>query len=143
MKSRARRPRVLDFRADGGEAEAEDEEPPAPPDLRREAPDALETLGHMERAGRRERALAAAKGDFSRPCGRSSASAAARRGGPDLGRGDGRAGGRRRRLARRRPVARRARRGQLASGVRPLPRGALQQGGQRSGVTPRTSERLP
>ena len=38
---------VLDFAPTATEAEAEDDEPPAPPDLRREAPGALETLGHM------------------------------------------------------------------------------------------------
>jgi len=58
---------VLDFAPTAAEAEAEDDEPPAPPDLRREAPDALETLGHMgyEPAAAR-RALAAAGGDFSK-----------------------------------------------------------------------------
>ena len=58
---------VLDFAPTAAEAEAEDDEPPAPPDLRREAPDALETLGHMGyEPAAAKRALAAAKGDFSK-----------------------------------------------------------------------------
>ena len=58
---------VLDFAPTAAEVEAEDEEPPAPPDLRREAPDALETLGHMGyEPAAAKRALAAARGDFSK-----------------------------------------------------------------------------
>ena len=64
----ARRPRGPRLRAPAAaEAEEEDEEPPAPPDLRRKAPDALETLGHMGyEPAAAKRALAAAKGDFSK-----------------------------------------------------------------------------